>query len=492
MTDAPPRPLHRFHGGLHLPGKKSGTPIRPCPLPTHLHVSLELYGDVLAEPGIDVGVRVQRGQCIATAPGVEVHAPASGTVIGISTSPRASIHIACDALQGPALTLPPLNPWHATIDELRNRLRHAGIVGLGGAGFPTAEKLAGGASLLILNGAECEPYIACDDALLRQRAEDVVLGGRLLARLAGAATTLLAIEESMPEAYAACALAITTSGKGQVELVGVPTVYPEGGERQLIEVLTGRQVPRGGLPRDIGVIVQNVGTAAAAWRAVTQGETLGSRIVSVAGGGVAEPGNFEVAFGTPVSHLVAQAGGYTPQAARLLLGGPMMGRAMPDDDCVVDKTTNCVLVLAAGDIRDPAAEMPCIRCGDCASACPARLQPQQLLWHIRADNQVRAEADGVFDCIECGCCDLACPSHIPLTEHFRNAKTAIRIEQRRMAVAAAAGLRFQHRGERLQRLGTERAEREAARAQSASSGDAVAAAIERAKARRQQGKDAPP
>jgi len=434
-------------------------------------------------------VHVLRGQRIATAPGADVHAPASGNIAGIDAT---TITIDCDARQAAAQTLPTLDPWQSPIDEIRARLRSAGIVGLGGAGFPTADKLDAGPTVLILNGAECEPYISCDDALLAGQSTDVVLGVRRLARLGGAAHVVLAVDESMPAALAACAAAISASGDGAVELVRVPTVYPEGGERQLIEVLTGRQVPRGGLPRDVGVLVQNVGTAAAAWRAVAHGETLGSRIVSVAGRGVADPGNFLVAVGTPVSHLVAQAGGYTELAARLLLGGPMMGQAMPDDSCVIGKTTNCVLVLAADDLRDPASEMPCIRCGDCATACPAQLQPQQLLWHIQAGNPVRTEADGVFDCIECGCCDLACPSHIPLTRQFREAKTAIRIEARRRAVATAAGERHLLREERLQRLATERAARDAARVHSASSGDAVAAAIERAKAKRLQGKDAPP
>ena len=487
--------LHAFHGGLRLDGRKSSASgIVPCSLPLRLQVPLRQYGGIAAPPCVHVGDHVARGQKIADAPqtGVDVHAPASGRVHEISLSQPPFIAIECDAVQPPALTLPALDPWLADETSLRERLRVAGLVGLGGAAFPTVEKMHATPALLVLNGAECEPYIACDDALLRESAGDVVLGGRMLARLCGATQTVLAVEDTMTDAAAACEAAIDRHGASAIALVRVPTVYPEGGERQLIEVLTGREVPIGGRPGDIGVVVQNVATAAAAWRAVVHGEVLVSRVVSVTGPGVASPGNFTVAFGTPVAHLVAQAGGYTPDAARLLMGGPMMGRALPDDSIAIDAASNCVLVLGEQDLRDPAAEMPCIRCGDCATACPARLQPQQLLWHARAGNGERLADHGLFACIECGCCDVICPSHIPLTQQFRIAKTAVRIEQQRIAASLAAGARFEQRNTRLQRLASERLARDAERTQAASSGDAVAAAIERAKAKRQQGKDAPP
>lgn len=487
--------LHAFHGGLQLDGKKSASSaILPCPLPPRLQVSLQQYGGVAATACVRVGDHVVRGQKIADAPdhGVDVFAPASGRIMQLSGSPLPSVSIECDDSQRPAQTLTPLDPWLTDESALRRRLREAGIVGLGGATFPTAEKMQATQVLLVINGAECEPYIACDDALLRSSADAVVLGGRLLARLCGATRILLAVEDAMVDAASACRVAIDRDGASAIELVRVPTVYPEGGERQLIEVLTGREVPIGGLPRDIGIVVQNVATAAAAWRAAVHGEVLVSRVVSVTGRGVVAPGNFAVPFGTPVAHLVLQAGGYTPDAARLLIGGPMMGRALPDDSVAIDAASNCVLVLGEQDLRDPAAEMPCIRCGDCASACPARLQPQQLLWHARADRLDRLSDEGLFACIECGCCDLACPSHIPLTQQFRVAKTRVRIEQGRVATALAAGARYEQRTSRLQRLADERVARDAERTQAASSGDAVAAAIERAKAKRQQGKDAPP
>ena len=494
MNDLRSPQLHSFHGGLRLDGKKTvAAAILTCPLPQALRVPLSQYGVIAATACVTVGEQVERGQRIAVGPtnGVPIFAPASGVVDAIAVSPEPSISITCDECQPPARTLPAMAPWLTDPADILQRLRDAGVVGLGGAGFPTWGKMQAQPQMLILNGAECEPYIACDDALLREFSSDVVQGARLLGRACGASVIVLAIEDTMRDAINACESAIARDGAGQVELVIVPTLYPEGGERQLIEVLTGREVPADGLPRDIGVVVHNVATAAAAWRAVVQGQVMTSRIVTVAGPGVVASGNYDVAFGTSVAHLVAQAGGYTEQAERLLLGGPMMGLALPDDSASIGATNNCVLVLGAADLRNLANALPCIRCGDCATACPARLQPQQLLRNAEAGNFDKLNEEGLFACIECGCCDLACPSQIPLTEQFRIAKTGVRNEQRRRTTALAAGARFEQRAVRLERLLIERAARDAERAVSASSGDAVAAAIERAKAKRLQGRDRP-
>jgi electron transport complex protein RnfC len=488
----------RFHGGLRLAGHKAESTaggLLPCPPPALLRLSLAQHAGRPARACVAVGDRVRRGQVLGQADGelsADVHAPRAGRIRAITAGelpgfpglPVAEVHLEVEGED--TQTLPPLAPFSAPPELLRERIRAAGVVGLGGAGFPTAEKLSVGRELLILNGAECEPWIACDDALLREHADEVVLGGRLLARAVGAARVLLAVEDSMAAALDACRRALAEHGDGAIELAVVPTIYPEGGERQLIQTLTGREVPRGGLPRDLGVVVQNVGTARAAWRAVAHGEALTERIVTVTGRGVTRPGNYVVPLGTTVAHLVAQAGGYTADAARLLLGGPMMGLALPHDDVALGKTHNCVLVQSADEVaaetREP--EMPCIRCGDCAPVCPARLLPQQLLWQVRAERFDRAVDQGLFDCIECGCCDLACPSHIPLTAHFRHGKGELRARSAEAQRAEAARLRHQSRQQRLEREAAERTARELARREAAASGDAVAAALERARARR--------
>jgi electron transport complex protein RnfC len=488
----------RFHGGLRLAGHKAESTadaLRPCPPPPVLRLSLAQHAGRPARACVAVGDNVRRGQLLGQADGelsAGVHAPRAGRIQAITAGELpgfpglATVEVWLTVQGDDAVTLPPLDGLAGEPSMLRERIRAAGVVGLGGAGFPTAEKLAVGRELLILNGAECEPWIACDDALLREHADEVVLGGRLLARAVGAGRILLAVEDSMTAALDACRRAIDAHGDDAVELAVVPTIYPEGGERQLILALTGREVPRGGLPRDLGVVVQNVATARAAWRAVVHGEALIERIVTVTGPGVVRPGNYVVPLGTTVAHLVAQAGGYTADAARLLLGGPMMGLALPHDDVPLGKTHNCVLVQSATDVaaetREP--ELPCIRCGDCAPVCPARLLPQQLLWQVRAGRLDRAVDQGLFDCIECGCCDLACPSHIPLTAHFRHGKGEQRVREAEAQRAEAARTRHESRQQRLEREAAERAARDAARRDAATSSDAVAAALERARARR--------
>ena len=488
--------LHRFHGGLRLPGHKAESTVRPLAdggLPARLAVPLAQHAGEPALACVAVGQRVRRGERIGQAQGergAHVHAPAGGTVAAIE--PRdvvvagalrvaACVVIDVDATDDESTTLPPLDLATCDADALIRRVHDAGIVGLGGATFPTAVKLAHARRLLILNGAECEPWIACDEALLRARADDVVRGGLLLQRATGAQRVVLAIEDRMADALRAAADAIAAQGAA-IELVAVPTIYPAGGERQLIEVVTGEQVSRGGLPRDIGVLVQNVGTAAACWRAASQGEPLLSRIVTVTGPGVAAPGNFEVVLGTPVAHLVALAGGYTEQAARLLAGGPMMGVALPHDDIPVGKGTNCVLVLGPGDVRETASTLPCIRCGDCAAVCPAQLLPQQLHLFLRAGDEPRALEHGLLDCIECGACDLACPSHLPLVQQFRDAKADVRQRAHERRFADVSRERYLARNARLARDAEARALALAAKAPSAA--DAMKAALERAKARK--------
>lgn len=311
-------------------------------------------------------------------------------------------------------------------EELRARIDSAGIVGLGGAAFATGVKVRLAserrAELLIINGAECEPFIACDDALMRERAADVVLGAQALLRASEAARAIIAIESDQESAIAAMRQALASANDARIDLHAIDTYYPAGGERQLVRLLAGKEVPTGKLPQDIGVLCQNVGTAAAVARLVTSGEPLIERIVTVTGSGVNTARNLIARLGTPIASLIADCGGYAGHVQRLIMGGSMMGVALPSDDIPVDAATNCVIAATAQDLTARGPEMPCIRCGDCATACPASLLPQQLLRYARLNDRAALAELGLRDCIECGCCDYVCPSHIPLTSHFVAAK----------------------------------------------------------------------
>jgi Na+-translocating ferredoxin:NAD+ oxidoreductase subunit C len=373
---------------------------------------------------------------------------------------------------------------------------------LGGAAFPTAVKLGAGSAmkLLILNGAECEPYICCDELLLRERPQEVITGAQALMRALEIGRCCIAIEADKPLAQRALEAALTAAGETRIQLAVVPAIYPEGGERQLIKVLTGQEVPARGVPPDIGYLCQNVGTAAAVARAVLRGEPLISRIVTVTGEGVARPRNLEVRLGTPVAALIEACGGYTEQAAHLLMGGAMMGFPLADDSLPVIKGTNCIVVASREEIRPRAPAMPCIRCGECAEACPAQLLPQQLYWHARAGELDRLDEYHLFDCIECGCCDVACPSQLPLTQYFRFAKTELWARDRDRVRSDLARERFEARRARLDAEQQARRRRleEKARAAEQARGDKAARqamseeAFERVQARREPENDDAP
>jgi electron transport complex protein RnfC len=341
--------------------------------------------------------------------------------------------------------------------EIRRQIATAGIVGLGGALFPTAAKLesAGVTPLLLLNGAECEAYISCDDMLLRERADRVVAGGRILCAALGAELCVIAIKTDMPEARAALLEAIERAADPRLGVSTVTAMYPAGGERQLIELVFGREVPAGGRPADIGVICQNVATAAAVADFFLDGRPLISRIVTISGGGIATPRNIEARIGTPVADLVALAGGYTGTPERLIMGGSMMGIALPDDALPISHATNCVIAATAAELGGPAVEQPCIRCGLCVEACPAGLMPQDLLGAVRMENTERLAGLGVSECIECGACDYACPSHIPLATTFQTGKQLLSGAQLVREQADRARSRFEARTQRLARESSE-------------------------------------
>jgi len=470
---------HRIHGGLHLdPRKDAASQLPPAAafIPSVLVLPLHQHIGTAAEPVVRPGQRVLKGETVARAAEylcVPVHAPTSGIVRAIEDRPVPH----ASGLPAPAVVIEPdgEDQWmersaaRGLLDmdpsELRNRVRSAGVVGLGGAAFPSFIKLNPGperrVDTLVLNGAECEPYICCDDALMRHRPAEIVAGARIVMHALGAARCLIGIEDNKPEALSSMREA--TAAEADMQVVAVPTVYPAGGEKQLIFALTGREVPSNRLPADIGVVCHNVATVAAVHRAIDLGEPLISRIVTVAGGAVPQAVNIEVLIGTPVREVIERCGGYREQPERLLMGGPMMGFQVHDDDAPVIKATNCLLVATADDLGPAHAAVPCIRCGRCADVCPAQLLPQQLYWHARGGDLDTVQDYGLFDCIECGCCAYVCPSHIPLVQFYRHAKHDIWAREIDRQRAEQAKRRSEFRSFRLEREERERQERHAAK-----------------------------
>jgi electron transport complex protein RnfC len=419
------------------------------PAPDVLVLPLNQHSDGLLTPCVQVGDAVYKGQVIAqplvtndSSPislGAWLHAPVSGQVIAIeprdAPHPDKAVSLAIVIRNdrrdttGPAPT-PPSDWSQLQASALCELIAHGGIVGLGGAVFPTATKLAACApqtiEYLLINGVECEPYITCDDRLMRERAMDVVRGTQILLHAAQAQRCLIAIEADKPEAFAAMQAALSTADDARIELRSIATAYPSGDEGQLITQLTGREIPRGGLPADIGVIVQNVATAYACARWIEHGEPLISRIVTVTGLGINQPANLEVLIGTSIHDVVAVCGDYGNQDLEsidtLIMGGAMMGRALAHDLLPIVKATNCLIITPRSALKPALPELPCIRCGECAEACPVYLLPQQLLAFARDNNRTALHELGLADCIECGCCDYVCPSNITLAAGFHAAK----------------------------------------------------------------------
>ena len=500
-----------FHGGIHPAENKRQsvrTPIADAGIPVELVLPLSQHIGAPATPVVEPGDTVLKGQMIAEATGfvsVPLHAPTSGTVAAIEE--RQIAHPSGHT--GPCIVIASdgQDQWiehqgvadYRSLDkgELLERIRNAGIAGMGGAGFPSAVKLAirPGTQIetLIINGTECEPYITADDILMRERARDIIEGTRILAHLIAPGETLIGVEDNKPEGIAALQAAAEGT---DIQIVVFPTKYPSGGEKQLIEILTGKQVPSGGLPADVGIVCQNVGTAVAIRDAVVEGKPLISRITTVTGECVAEPQNFETLIGTPMNHLLQKAGYQSEKSNRLVMGGPMMGFTVPQPGVPIVKTTNCILAPTEAELPTPPPAQACIRCGMCAEACPASLLPQQLYWFAQGQEWEKAEQHNLFDCIECGACSYVCPSTIPLVQYYRASKAEVLQIRRDAEKSEHSRVRFEARQERLEREAAEKEAKRAARKKAAeekarmaaeqggAGEDPIQAAIERAKAKK--------
>ncbi|WP_300452591.1 electron transport complex subunit RsxC [Accumulibacter sp.] len=465
--------LFGFKGGVKPPTHKAPSlhePIGQAPLPARLYVPLHQNIGGASTPLVETGERVLKGQLIGAADGwvsAAVHAPTSGTVLAVeehvaahpSGLPTLSVLIEADG-RDEWLPRTTLDYRSLAPEQVREVLRDAGVVGLGGAAFPSHAKLTPARAVpvneLVINGAECEPYMTCDDMLMRERAEEVVCGTAIFRHLLGARRVLIGIEDNKPEAVAAMQQAVRRLGE-DYEVVAVPTRYPAGGAKQLIRVLTGKEVPASKRSTDLGVQCFNVATVYTAYRALVHGEPVISRIVTLTGN-VERPRNWEVRLGTPLRDLVA-LGRPKADTERYLMGGPMMGFDMPSLDAPVVKATNCIIAASPALFPASPPEMPCIRCGACAEVCPHELQPFELYWFARARNFGKTQEYYLFDCIECGCCSYVCPSHIPLVQYFRFAKSEIWAREREKNAADAAKARFELRNAREEREKAEKAER---------------------------------
>ena len=436
--------LKTFPGGLHPPDNKQWSAhkaIEECPLPAELVIPLSQHIGVPADACVQVGALVGKGQVIGQAKGfvsVPVHASTSGEVVAVE--PR--LHPSGRLL--PAVVIRPDgadswvdgliadDPESLTPEQMREKIRAAGVVGMGGATFPTHVKLSPPADkpidTLIINGVECEPYLTADHRLMLEATAQVLDGAAILARVLGVSRVLIGIEANKPDAITT----LTQSCQGlSVEVVALEVKYPQGAEKQLILALTGREVPSGGLPMDVGVVVQNVGTAAAVADAVRRGQPLIERIATVTGPAVAEPKNLRVRIGTPLSHMVEVCGGLKGDPAKIIMGGPMMGTTQLSLDIPATRGTSGVLLFGAGEVA-LTPEGPCLRCGRCVRVCPAHILPTTINAYARLDLLEEAESVGALDCIECGCCTYTCPAAIVLVQAIRQAKGGILAKRRKV------------------------------------------------------------
>ena len=477
-----------FAGGIHPPINKTRSlqePILIAPLPKQLVLPLSQHIGKPSLPLVQIGEQVLKGQLIAAADGLlsaQLHAPSSGSVSAIelrpvphtSGLPDMCIILDCDGKDKWIKNHKLKNESYTGLsaDYLIHQIFEAGISGLGGAGFPTERKITSSVqrkiNTLIINAAECEPYISADEALMRERAKEIRQGIEILQHILQPQQCLIGIEDTKPGAIEQ--LLLVTAGS-DIEIAVIPTKYPSGGEKQLIRLLTGLEVPVGKLPVDIGCLCLNIGTVYAIYRAIICAEPLISRITTVTGAALDRPRNVEALLGTPAAELLAMCGIRDSTVSRLIVGGPLMGFAASGFDIPIIKTTNCLLAPSVEELPPAPPAEDCIHCGLCVEVCPAGLLPQQLNFYSQDGNHEQTLKHNLFDCIECGACAWVCPSHIPLVQVYRAEKSAILEQQATRVRADYWRNRFEFRQIRLADLAAERETKKAERLQAQRNSD---------------------
>jgi electron transport complex protein RnfC len=430
--------LFKIRGGVHPRDRKelsADSPIEDLPMPALLHIPLQQHIGALATPAVRRGEQVAKGQLLAHSQGMisaPVHAPTSGRIVGIGSYPAhhaSGLNVRTISLQpdgedrwAEGIQGVP-DPFALEPDEVAARVSAAGIVGMGGATFPSAVKLnlrkRYRLHTLVINGAECEPYLTCDDRLMREHTDQVLDGIRIMAHALGVEAIVIGIENNKPRAQSAMQQA--AEGFDGVRVTRLPTRYPMGSEKHLVQTLTGRETPARGLTADIGVVVHNPATAFAVHEALRLGHPLVSRVMTVTGGAIRRPANVRVPLGTPLRNLIDHCGGFRVDPQQIISGGPMMGQPLPDIRAPTVKGSNGILALTEEETGKQET-MPCIRCASCVQACPCGLLPLEMAAHARSGDLEGVVNLGLMDCIGCGSCAYVCPSHIPLVQYFNYSK----------------------------------------------------------------------
>lgn len=466
--------LWDFPGGIHPPEMKSQSnqlPIAELPLAQDFYIPIKQHAGKAGAILVQVGDKVLKGQPLTQGDGLRqlpVHAPTSGTIVAISPYVAAhpsgltelSIHLQADGKDQWVATKPIEDFLDYSPEQLIDKIYRYGIAGLGGAVFPSAAKIKAAESqvkLLIINGAECEPYISCDDRLMRDYPEQIIEGVRILRYILRPEKVVIAIEDNKPAAIEA--LSLQLQGADDIELRTIPTKYPSGASKQLIQILTGLEVPKGQRSSSIGVLMHNVATALAIKRAIIDDEPMIERVVTLTGDKIPQPSNYWVRLGTPIYQVLQQVNYQYDERLPVFLGGPMMGFMLPNLNAPITKMTNCLIAPDHFEYQPPQPERACIRCSACSDACPVQLMPQQLYWFARSEEHDKSEQYDLFDCIECGVCAYVCPSNIPLIQYFRQEKAKIWDIQYKAKQSEEAKIRFEARLARLEKEKQERLER---------------------------------